>query len=789
MSVVITRFPYNGTSKSNVYNVTNGAHRSYITFRAFAKSLNHCVKGHKFQDYWVRGALGPGTDKDGIEHPIYRKDSSLETSALLVLDGDEGKDGQPLDSIDNLMAILDTADLEYCIYTSHSHTAEKTKFRCIIPMAEPMTKEEFKPLMMAFVNVLNNEGYNIKWNKEMGAWTQPWFYPTRDDPDDGLFRHEYRVSTDDHPRFALLKESLVENIPPNEPASQVVGSDVVTDVVGNSDLENIILNQLNGLHGAMNNIIFQLAMDNPTRRSDAADSYIRKLFDEVPEGLRNDRYHQRMREIPASIKGAIARIEAGETSYENEEIDDYGLTYVAPTNNDIPRPPGLLGELVDGALAQADYPHEATAFVSAIGLVAGIAGRKFNVASGRGLALNMYMMLAADTGAGKNSIKNFITDNIPSPAGEDSESLPSFIGPSTFTGGTALIKNHLTPARCMISVMTEMGYVLASETGDKAGKRRVMLDLYTSSGHRDVLHGSAFSSADNEVKSIRSPCYSVIGESTPEKLLSSLINNDSISDGWLPRFSVFRILNPTVESSDEWIPLSDTLKQRIEYLAELCSRDQALAGFECHLIDHYDRKDMKDHQNYWRKQMVDLAGIDNIKSAMASRLHVKALKYAGLATVFNKSKGSDGCVLIESAEWLWAKDMIQYEWNTMNNFFQGSFSASPFDDAASRIIGKYILIALDEKNGRKLNKKMYDSGDPIMRKEHVVSLYHLRMCTSGQLKNFNKDYRDGFDIVLEYMIKEKYVVREEEYHNRYNMGKKGKTILRVKQSFYNRLNV
>jgi hypothetical protein len=51
---------------------------------------------------------------------------------------------------------------------------------------------------------------------------------------------------------------------------------------------------------------------------------------------------------------------------------------------------------------------------------------------------------------------------------------------------------------------------------------------------------------------------------------------------------------------------------------------------------------------------------------MASRMHLKALKFAALASVFNHTDNE-----LHQEEWEWAKALVQYEFDGLVNFFAG----------------------------------------------------------------------------------------------------------------------
>lgn len=68
-------------------------------------------------------------------------------------------------------------------------------------------------------------------------------------------------------------------------------------------------------------------------------------------------------------------------------------------------PPGLVGEIAQFIYAQAPRPVPEIALAGALGMVAGIAGRAYNVS---GTGLNQYTLLLAPTGTGKEAIASGI---------------------------------------------------------------------------------------------------------------------------------------------------------------------------------------------------------------------------------------------------------------------------------------------------------------------------------------------------------------------------------------------
>lgn len=744
----------------NIKNINDGEVIEYDKFSELARTFRSCRQGYKLDEYFVRGALDP----------FDRRDKNLSESNIFVIDGDQSIEGGGCPGYDRISPILANLGLEYCYYTTYSKTPDTNKFRILIPFSRQITRPELKVLAKNVITFMNSAGLDIGYVPEMGTWSQPWFYPTREDPTDGLFEWHYKpgepLDVDKYliaePEKGIFGKGIVKQIHETAANESKTIAELIKGITEGTDYhQNIIILSYGQAKDGMpkgNNVGWMRALMNEVKHKDA-------------------RWKERYDDIERTVQGAYDRLDTDQEA----EIDDYGIKHQDPTDHSIPWPPGYLGELCDIALGHAIFPHREVAFVSALGLVAAIAGRKFNVNSGQGIGLNVYFMLAAGTGVGKNSIVTFIDKYIPAPDGGVSS---SFIGPSDFTAATGLIKNHLAHARCMISIMGEMGYIMESEAGNKSGKRAVMLELYTNSGHNDVMKSVSFSDADKSIPAIDSPAFSVIGESTPDKLIANIMKEESVKAGLFPRFSVFRINKPNRISNHIHPPMPDYLTLRIAELVETCEKIQSLGSFECHLLNLYDPQVMYADRDYWRGQMIDLyANGEEIKSATASRVHVKTLKYAGLATVFNKAKHAPDCLIIEEAEWEWAKAMVRYEMETVTNFFQGVTSGSPMDDAATRVMGKYILLAMDPDS--KNHKKLYASMDPVMRKDRAISVSVLRQITSGQFTSAGFSNRDAFDDVIKHMIDQDYIRRDRKYHNQYSHRPKDCII--VKQGFYDRL--
>lgn len=170
-----------------------------ITFEELAVKLSLCKQGEKRERYFLRGGnlIKPKTifdkklDKE-VKNKEYRRNNKyLNTAEIIVIDGDESNNGKRLIRPILLHKILKKLGYNHIIYTSHSHGKDKMKFRVVL-QCKMISEEYLKPTNHKLIDELNSHGANIQLANEMNTWSQPWFYGTRDNPDDGLFKfYEY----------------------------------------------------------------------------------------------------------------------------------------------------------------------------------------------------------------------------------------------------------------------------------------------------------------------------------------------------------------------------------------------------------------------------------------------------------------------------------------------------------------------------------------------------------------------------------------------------------------------
>lgn len=207
--------------------------------------------------------------------------------------------------------------------------------------------------------------------------------------------------------------------------------------------------------------------------------------------------------------------------------------------SNIELPPGLIGDLAQYFYASAVRPVPEVALAAAIAIVAGVAGRSYNIS---GSGLNQYLILLAKTGSGKEGALTGI-ENLLAAIRPQVPMADQFLGPAAFASGQALVK-VLNERPCFVSVLGEFGLTLQQLSDHRANSaqlmlRKVLLDLYAKSGWNRTLRSSVYSDVEKNTKVIQAPNVTILGESTPETFFDGL-DASHIAEGLIPRFSVIQ---------------------------------------------------------------------------------------------------------------------------------------------------------------------------------------------------------------------------------------------------------
>lgn len=376
----------------------------------------------------------------------------------------------------------------------------------------------------------------------------------------------------------------------------------------------------------------------------------------------------------------------------------------------IPIPDGLLGELAQFIYSTSPRPVPEIALAAAIGLMAGICGRAYNIS---GTGLNQYILLIAKTGSGKEAMAYGI-DKLMNSIKMQVPTSSKFLGPSEIASGQALIKYLNKFSACFVSILGEFGIrlqVMSNVHANSAEKalKRMLLDLYNKSGKGQVFRPSIFADAEKNIQSTEAPSFTILAESTPDTFYGAL-NEEMIADGLLPRFMLIEYEGSRPPLNENHIHVSPPFPL-IERFATLTANVEMVMHAK-RVIDvksnEQAEKILKSFDKYADAQ-INNSQKDVIKQ-LWNRAHIKALKISGLLAV--GVNPYDPIVTAEQVQW--AINMVQSDIKTLSEKFEaGEIGHNTLEVKQGReiikVMKEYVSTEFATIGPKyKLNQKMFD---------------------------------------------------------------------------------
>lgn len=368
-------------------------------------------------------------------------------------------------------------------------------------------------------------------------------------------------------------------------------------------------------------------------------------------------------------------------------------------------PPGLVGQIAGFIYESSPRPVKEVAIVAALGFMAGLCGRTYNVSK---TGLNMYLILVAQSGVGKEAMHSGISLLLDilrkgAPGAE------KFINFNDFVSGPALKKEiGLNPA--FLNVCGEWGRKLkrmADETqeGPMQQLRTVMTDLYQKSSKKDVVGGSSYSNKDSNVMPVLGAAYSMIGETTPSTLYESLTHS-MMADGFLSRFTIVEYTGerPALNRSPREEP-SEALRSAIVLLAQQCVTLEMHYTSTIVGIDATASALEKEFDLYCDARINETKM--EARRQMWSRAHLKLLRFAALLAV------GDDCLhpVIQEHHVEWARDLVMRNIALMTRRIEEGDVGSDDHTRISKVMAlasKYVKEGVPA--GYKVNSLMVQEG-------------------------------------------------------------------------------
>lgn len=428
-----------------------------------------------------------------------------------------------------------------------------------------------------------------------------------------------------------------------------------------------------------------LGQREKAKRNDYVSYMLNKCFDRKLPPIDSEALMNSIRAIIEEKE----KVKKSKVSKLPQSPDDHDAIYRLP--------PGLVGEIAKFIMAAAPRPVREIALVGAIGLMAGICGRSFNVS---GTGLNQYLLLLAPTGTGKEAMARG-TNKLMTAVRKIVPTTNEFIGPGEISSSAAIIKYMAAGRTSFVSISGEFGMHLQQMAAKNApphllGLRRFMLDAFAKSGEGETLQPSIYSDKEKNTTAIQSPAFSILGESTPEKFYEGL-HEGLISEGLLPRFTVIEYkgkrppLSKTYESAVVDPALIQSLGDLCSYSAMLNAQNKAVkVAMNSQAILMFEQFNVHCDENI-------NATDAEVKRHLWNRAHLKALKLAAIVAIgIDKTNPT-----ITEHESSWAINIVVADVRNMLSRFDAGEIGIDNDETkqlakVSSVVSDFIGLTLDD---------------------------------------------------------------------------------------------
>jgi hypothetical protein len=729
------------THFENIMDPAGGQPIDYSDLEEFYGALSKCKLAPTELDKkrsagWVRGPL-----KDN-----YRKKENITETRLLIIDVDKSPAkpyciNSPLETHE----VLKDFGINHIIYTTWSNRGNgKYRYRVVIPASRVLSDDEVELNSRKIVDILNGGGLSIEYAAENKAMSQMWFYSSSPNPKEWFESYLYVDGTEYRPTTVGKYSSSIVATPEDGYTKNIDILEIKPDVcaVSNASLISNIRNH-HEIHFSMLNLSYQMIKDGNS------EYWINTFLDSLLGPNTGDkRIEDRRLEIPRLISGARERLVKESVVKKVDWSVDRG-SYVEP-----PVPPGMLGQMVRMAHDQQSYQNMTVAVVAAIGAVSGIAGYKFQCPAIPSFGCNNYYLVSMKTGGGKDFISKFII-NLYRRAAQDA-SYQQFVGAKKFTGGKS-IRKLLESKPCCVSVMTEFGQILHGTSGDPVSTRQTLLEQYSRSGPNDVLGAEGYSKEEDSLKELNHPSMTLIGESEPSSFIAALNGTNSINDGFVPRCLVLRADQDTRPylNRETSTKFDSDIIEHIAHMMKECKDDTIPYFMKWENIQL--ERDVYDHADMWTDIYNKFDGNDQLKCVLSTRMHIHTIKVATVCAIMNRR-----ALIVKREDWEWAVKFTQYCFDNANSFMEGGNDPlmggdGSIDDAIKVAASKISKLFCGDLSG---GQYYLDAHCKQQMNTIPANVMFKLLGKVPAIKKVGSKARPGYNLVLDYCIKEGLMLKE-----------------------------
>lgn len=445
---------------------------------------------------------------------------------------------------------------------------------------------------------------------------------------------------------------------------------------------------------------------------------------------------------------------------------------VAPVRDDgLGWPPGLAGQIAYYIYQSAPRPVKEVAIVAALGFLAGVCGKAFTIPQS---GLNLYVVLIARSAVGKEAMHSGISSLIAAAATRQPPVM-RFVDFSDFASGPALRK-AVAANPSFVNVAGEWGKKLRRLAKDDdrdtpmTQLRTVMTDLYQKSGPASIVGGITYSNRDSNIASVAGVAYSLIGESTPKTFYESLTES-MMEDGFLSRFILVDYEGDRPPLNVH--PLREPSKALGDAVADLCTHAMTLLDRQDHVVVSRTNEAAQMMEAFEHECDGQINGTkDEMWRQMWNRASLKMMRVAALLAVADNWLNP----VIDRQHVEWALGLIRRDIAVMTKrITSGDIGVS--DDARDRKIASMLKEYLEQPI-----PKSYGIPDAL-RTNSIIPRKYLQVRTARMsiFTNHRAGASGALDLTMKSMCDNGYVMEVDRLKlaEMYNFHGKAYRILQV----------
>lgn len=329
-------------------------------------------------------------------------------------------------------------------------------------------------------------------------------------------------------------------------------------------------------------------------------------------------------------------------------------------------PPGFVGALAQYIFNSSFLPIKEVSITAALGLMAGICGKAWHIPKS---GLNLYIVLVARSAIGKEALHDGIS-SVVNACLSKSPIFGNFVDFTEYASGPALIK-ACSQSTSFVNVSGEWGRrmkriaVEDDREGPMTTLRTQMTNLYQKSSPRSIVGGIGYSSQENNIEALQAVAYSLVGESTPQTFYDSLTES-MMEDGFLSRFLVIQYDGDRPSENANIIEYPDDALTT--YLCSIANMaDTSISRGESQAVHRTEEAARLLAEFSTRAANNIRSTTDESRRQMWNRATLKALRVAGLLAVGQNFTNA----IIEVEHARWAIDLILADIAIMQKRLEG----------------------------------------------------------------------------------------------------------------------